>query len=503
MRGPSFQNSWRRIDCPLSPVAGEGSTESRWFPLPPAGERARVRGLCRCAIQPALRCVLGTFALTCAAEPPILGEPITVAESGATHPTVAIDGERGIYYVAWVGADGEEAGVWLARSTDGATFEAPVRVNDIDGDAAPHEQAPAQVAVAPDGTVYVVWQNNTHVPGRRFPYSDLRLARSRDGGRTFEPAMTVNDDAGTPASHTFHDVTVAPNGAVLVSWIDGRARAAAERQLVAHDGGAAGSANDAVGDGGPTEGAHAGHGTMHLSRAGEGGAGGMDPEAMLPPQEIRVASSTDGGATFGASRTVALDPCPCCRTSVVVAPNGDLFVAWRAIFDGSIRDIVVARSADGGATFDAPVRVHDDGWRIEGCPHAGPSLAIDADGAVHVAWYTGAEAGSGVYHAVSRDDARTFEAPTRLLGGEPPISRVRLAAAPDGRVLAAWDDPRRDPARPVVAWIHDGRVSADTLTTGGSFPVVAASGEYRAVVWLAGDAVRIRTARLNAESTEY
>lgn len=278
---------------------------------------------------------------------------------------------------------------------------------------------------------------------------------------------------------------------------------AAERQLAAHDGGAAGPAHDGMGDGGLAASAHAGHGTMHHPAAAGGGHGATDPEAMLPPQEIRVASSTDGGQSFGASRTVALDPCPCCRTSVVVAPNGDLFVAWRAILDGSIRDIVVARSADRGATFDAPVRVHDDGWRIEGCPHAGPSLAVDPDGAVHVAWYTGAEGGSGVYHAVSRDGARTFEAPTRLLGGEPPISRVRLAAAPDGRILAAWDDPRTDPPRPVVAWIHDGSVFADTLTTGGSFPVVAAVGEYRAVVWLAGDAVRIRTTRLNAESTEY
>lgn len=394
-------------------TAGVGFAQNRM--LRPHGSHDTVR----VAVHPraAIACLLGGFVLACTGEPPVLAEPITVAESGATHPTVAIDGERGIYYVTWVGADGGHAAVWLARSTDGTSFEPPVRVNDIDGDAAPHEQAPAQVAVAPDGTVYVAWQNNTHVPGRRFPYSDLRLARSSDAGQTFEPAITVNDDAGTPASHTFHDITVAPDGTVYVSWIDGRMRAAAERELAAlhADGGAGRPMRDAADNIAAASIGHADHETMPLPPTGGGREGGMDPEATLPPQEIRVARSTDGGRTFGANRVAAFDPCPCCRTTMAVAPNGDLLVAWRAIFGDNIRDIVVARSPDGGSTFDEPVRVHDDGWRINGCPHAGPSLAVAPDGAVHIAWYTGADGGSGVFHAVSRDGARTFEPPTPLL----------------------------------------------------------------------------------------
>ena len=55
----------------------------------------------------------------------------------------------------------------------------------------------------------------------------------------------------------------------------------------------------------------------------------------------------------------------------------DVFVVWRHLFPGGVRDIAVARSTDGGRTFGAPVRVSDDNWKIDACPDDGPSMAID------------------------------------------------------------------------------------------------------------------------------
>jgi hypothetical protein len=43
---------------------------------------------------------------------------------------------------------------------------------------------------------------------------------------------------------------------------------------------------------------------------------------------------------------------------------------------GEIRDMVVATSHDGGLTFDEPVRVSDDGCKINGLPDSGPSVAV-------------------------------------------------------------------------------------------------------------------------------
>jgi DNA-binding beta-propeller fold protein YncE len=155
------------------------------------------------------------------AETPAIGGVMTIAEQAAGNPTVAADPRGGAGYVAWIRTADGASDVFLARLDGEGARGAPVRVNDRAGDAAPHEQAPAQVAVGPDGAVYVLWQNNTKIEGRRFPASDLRFARSTDGGRTFSPAVTVNDDAGgIPSSHTFHDVAVGADGTVWISWID-------------------------------------------------------------------------------------------------------------------------------------------------------------------------------------------------------------------------------------------------------------------------------------------
>src|SRR5690606_37174171 len=167
--------------------------------------------------------------------------PLMVADASATRPTLALAPDGGGAWVAWV-SDGASSDVWVRHvAADGTADPAPVRVNDVPGDAAPHGQAPARVAAGPEGHVYVTWQNNQIVEGRAFPASDLRFARSTDGGRTFEPAIFVNDDAGGPAaSHTFHDMVVGPDGTVIVSWIDGR-RALSDpdiRLAASRDGGA-------------------------------------------------------------------------------------------------------------------------------------------------------------------------------------------------------------------------------------------------------------------------
>src|SRR5690606_7335525 len=88
--------------------------------------------------------------------------------------------------------------------------------------------------------------------------------------------------------------------------------------------------------------------------------------------DVRIARSQDGGRTFSEGIVVAHNTCQCCRTAVVVDEQGSIHFAWRHIYDDNIRDIAFASSHDEGRTFSEPVRVHTDGWRIEGCPHSGP-----------------------------------------------------------------------------------------------------------------------------------
>jgi hypothetical protein len=413
-----------------------------------------------------------------------MAEAVTVRAVGASNPTAEVDPRTGDALVAWVGG----ADAWIARVAADGTVAPATRVNDVDGDAAPHEQAPAQVRLGPDGAVYVAWQKATRIPGRRFPASDLRIARSGDGGRTFAPAVTVNDDAGgLPASHTFHDVAVGADGRVVVSWLDGRAKAAHDARKAAASPAPAGTgtAGDAGRSAPPMPAGHAGHG-------GHGGhAKGADDG---PGSELRVAVSSDGGRTFSASRVVDGDVCPCCRTALTVAPDGTSYVAWRKVFAGDVRDAVVAHVGRDGAPLGPPVRVHADAWVFPGCPHAGPAVAVDGRGRVHVAWYTGQEARQGLWHAVSTDGGRTFGAPNPLVTGAwVPPSQVRLVADGDG-VWLSWDDRRTK--EPVVVLA---RAEGDEATPrvvgeggGGRAPALAVSGGAGWLAWLDGEAVRAR-----------
>lgn len=396
-------------------------------------------------------------ALACGGRPDLTIE--TIATGGVAAPTLARAAD-GTVYVAWVATDSVGSNVWLARRDPGGIIHAPVRVNDRAGDAQPHTQAPPQVVAGPGvAAVSVLWSNATAVPGRRFPASDLRFARSDDRGRTFAPAVYVNDDAGgPPAGHTFHDLAVSDDGTIYAAWLDSRRR------------------------GPPSDAGHATH-------TADGDAVGAPP-AGGDGSDIRVARSTDGGRTFSAGVVVDSAVCPCCRTALVAA-GSDVWVAWRKVFAGNVRDVVVARSTDAGRTFNPPVRVHADGWVYPGCPHAGPALARTADGILHITWFTGAAGRQGLHHAVSRDQGRSFDAPVPLQPDGPvPASLAALGSAGD-RVWRVWEDRTgRGPVLRVAA--VPGR--AVTLGT-GTAPDIVAGPLGPLVAWVDQGAVRLASVR--------
>ena len=88
--------------------------------------------------------------------------------------------------------------------------------------------------------------------------------------------------------------------------------------------------------------------------------------------------------------------------------------------------------------IEGPVqRVSTDAWAIEACPHHGPGLAIAADGAWHVAWWSGGGARRGLFHAFSRDDGRHFSSPQALGEARHQPGHGRLLATASG-LLLAW-----------------------------------------------------------------
>ena len=178
--------------------------------------------------------------------------------------------------------------------------------------------------------------------------------------------------------------------------------------------------------------------------------------------------------------------CFCCKTAVVTR-GGDVFVAWRHLFPGGVRDIAVARSSDGGRTFQDPVRVSEDNWKIDACPDDGPAMTVDGDGALHVAWPTLVRDPDAprmaIFESTSRDGGVTFSPRARVDAANCGPAHPRLATTAAGRQRRGVGRARAgrrgaccSARRAAPPW---------RSSTGGiaSYPAIAAVGDGFLVAW--------------------
>ncbi|HKP88318.1 MAG TPA: sialidase family protein [Blastocatellia bacterium] len=344
---------------------------------------------------------------------------------GQFNPFVTAD-PRGGFYLAYVERKGGANNVMLRHSSDGAKFSAPVRVNDRDGDATVRNENPPKVIAGAQGDVYVCWANE-----RGKWKGNVRFARSTDGGKTFSAAMTINSDgAGEPAGHAFQSIAVDKQGRIYVAWID-------ERNKQKEDRGA----------------------------------------------EIWLSVSTDHGQTFSRDRRILSDVCECCRTSLQIDAAGNLYLTYRTVPRSGpmYRDIMLARSRDGGKTFAQTV-VSYDKWEIDGCPVAGPSFSFDKKGGLTVVWFMGGGERPGLYYATSTDGGKSFS-PRRPMDSSQQMGKhAHTALLSDGRLFVAWDYAANKASS---AWgmldTQKGLIEKSGDQSGVTYPVAAASGQVRVV----------------------
>jgi hypothetical protein len=201
-----------------------------------------------------------------------------------------------------------------------------------------------------------------------------------------------------------------------------------------------------------------------------------------------MAAACTGAASPAVEGPVIIAEAGASNPTVAVGANGTALVAWVGA-EANASNVWVARSDRNGG-FTAPVRANDiDG---DAAPHAGSSLAVDQAGRLHVAWYTGAAERPGIHAAVSIDGGATFGEPQPIMTGEwVPPSQVKLAALPDGRVAATWDDRRSGSAETLIAFADaaTGAVSTNTVSFAGASPAIASAGATTVAAWLDGDAV--------------
>jgi hypothetical protein len=329
-----------------------------------------------------------------------------------TDPALALAPD-GAPHLAWIRRDDSGASVQSAAFRGGEW--APVRVDSPAHPVAASHQAPGFAAGA-DARVHVSWSTPRRDAGGSAFASDLVLATSTDGGRSFAPPRRLNRDE--PGSRGFESLAVDGQGAVVAAWIESGAEGAATRAV----------------------------------RVANGGAGEV--------------------AQLGA-RT-----CPCCRIAVAADAAGGVGVLWRDESPAKVRDMLFAQSPPGAFSFAAGERVHDDGWVFDACPHRGGALAFGPNGAL-AAWYSEGSAREPALWLAVRTGSG-FAAPLALHAGEgSQPDRVALAVAADGTGLVLWErrSPVRSEiaARTVTA---EGRLGAVRVLSSGvhaSGPALAAA----------------------------
>ncbi|WIM12519.1 sialidase family protein [Enhydrobacter sp.] len=303
-------------------------------------------------------------------------------------PAFAADG------TLWV-VRAESDRVVVARSADlGKTFSTPVSVT----------AGPIDVDWGPDARPQITIDHAGHLVVSYAVFKDKRFngrvyyTRSTDGGVSFAQPRPITSDE---TSQRFQATAIDADGRLFAAWLDKRHAAAAKA-------------------------------------AGKTYAGAA----------LAYAWSNDDGATFTDARIAADDTCECCRLSVAFAGPGRPAVLFRNIFEGSVRDHALITFAN--PTTPGPLRrVSVDDWKIEACPHQGPSLAIAPDGSYHAAWFTDGSARHGLFYARADTGDAPFASPRALSSPERQPARPNLLA--DGRALRlVWKE--FDGERTRVCW---------------------------------------------------
>ncbi|MEM7306210.1 MAG: sialidase family protein [Planctomycetota bacterium] len=302
----------------------------------------------------------------------------------ARYPRLERD-SSGTIVLAWTERGSADAALRCAALAPGApAFGAAGEVAHGEGWFVNWADCPV-VAPGPGDRALGLWLEKngagTYAYGVRF--------RLRSDAAWGEPRW-LHDDQG-PVEHGFV-ATVALDDGWAAVWLDGRKGAEAAQE---------------GGHGGHNE--HAGaEMSLYLRTVSAGGE--LGPELLL-----------DGRV------------CDCCQTALARTADGALVCAYRDRGDDETRDVSIVRVVDGRAS--EPRAVHQDGWRVAGCPVNGPSLAAAGE-RVACAWYTEAP-GARVLLALSADGGRSFGAPVRVDEGGA-AGRVSTAWLADGSLLVTW-----------------------------------------------------------------
>ncbi|MBE9515989.1 MAG: exo-alpha-sialidase [Proteobacteria bacterium] len=252
----------------------------------------------------------------------------------------------------------------LGRSKDqGSSFVDEIKVNQKSEAVAANGENRPKLAFGPKGEIFISWTRLGSVPFS----GDIRFSRSVDGGRHFSKPVTINSHTGA-TGHRFDAMIVDGSNRLWLFWLD-------KRDMVA------------------------------AKKSGKSYAGAA----------VYYTRSDDAGKSFSANKKLQDHSCQCCRIALGVTSKSVPVAVWRHIFSGGERDHAL-QFVDGKSAMQ---RLSNEHWKINACPHHGPSLAVDSEDRVHTVWFSGAANHTGLYYSASKRTRSGIHSSTPMRFGDP------------------------------------------------------------------------------------
>jgi hypothetical protein len=166
--------------------------------------------------------------------------------------------------------------------------------------------------------------------------------------------------------------------------------------------------------------------------------------------EIFFSRSIDGGKTFNdpvnLSNSVAGDGKGRLTRRIwhngsldlAMGPDGTLYATWTE-YEGALW---LSRSTDGGSRFSRPLRIAGGGSEN---PARGPSLAVDANNAVYLAWTVGEDRAADIHIAKSDDAGRSFGVPWIAFESDGHSDAPRIAVDSKGTIHLVYAESPAGP----------------------------------------------------------
>ncbi|MEY2940327.1 MAG: hypothetical protein RJA67_12 [Bacteroidota bacterium] len=271
---------------------------------------------------------------------------------------------------------------WVEKSANGVLFfrkvnQGPAEQVPMDKKASTHAEGMPKLAYKADGTCILLYEMNRPTVASRFN-GDLLYAMEVNG--VWQKPQYIHQDTAAGLSHSFGKIISLPNGEVGAYWLDVK---------------------------------------------------------LGPKGRTLVTASTTPGAGFGEMKILDNQTCECCRIDALADTKGNVEVIYRDLNDKGERDMGYIHSSDFGKTYLESVPLYEDHWKVNACPHAGPSLVRGSKG-LEAAWYTGAEGSSGVKWAYQGSKKMILH-----LAGDK-IRMPQLASNPKGETALVFAEIKQE-----------------------------------------------------------